>query len=142
MSLGTGNGTGPITGTRNMTAWSMQPGKGTGTGTAGGRSINALDYLIQIRGYGLVDAVHTLVGGEIQQAPAYRRCNRKSPCAERTGEGNLFFSSWVGRCATSAVSYLQRRGISSDVIGRCSGKGLFYKGTVSWRAGLCVCGKG
>ena len=32
-----------------------------------GRSINALDYLIQIRGYGLVDAVHTLVGGEIQQ---------------------------------------------------------------------------
>ena len=26
-----------------------------------GRSINALDYLIQIRGYGLVDAVHTLV---------------------------------------------------------------------------------
>ena len=36
-----------------------------------GRSINALDYLIQIRGYGLVDAVHTLVGGEIQQAPAY-----------------------------------------------------------------------
>ena len=37
-----------------------------------GRSINALDYLIQIRGYGLVDAVHTLVGGEIQQTPAYR----------------------------------------------------------------------
>ena len=37
-----------------------------------GRSINALDYLIQIRGYGLVDAVHTLVGGEIQQTPAYQ----------------------------------------------------------------------
>ena len=30
-----------------------------------GRSINALDYLIQIRGSGLEDAVHTLVGGEI-----------------------------------------------------------------------------
>jgi len=27
-----------------------------------GRSINALDYLIQIRGYGLVDAVQTLAG--------------------------------------------------------------------------------
>ena len=38
-----------------------------------GRSINALDYLIQIRGYGLVDAVHTLVGGEIQQMPVRRR---------------------------------------------------------------------
>ncbi len=37
-----------------------------------GRSINALDYLIQIRGYGLVDAVHALVGGEIRQKPAYR----------------------------------------------------------------------
>ena len=37
-----------------------------------GRSINALDYLIQIRGYGLVDAVHALVGGEIPQEPAYR----------------------------------------------------------------------
>ena len=37
-----------------------------------GRSINALDYLIQIRGYGLVDAVHALVGGEIRHTPAYR----------------------------------------------------------------------
>ena len=34
-----------------------------------GRSINALDYLIQIRGYGLVDAVHALVGGEIRHTP-------------------------------------------------------------------------
>lgn len=42
-----------------------------------GRSINALDYLIQIRGYGLVDAVHALVGGEIQQAPAYRSAEAK-----------------------------------------------------------------
>ncbi len=40
-----------------------------------GRSINALDYLIQIRGYGLVDAVQTLAGREIRQMPAYqRRC--------------------------------------------------------------------
>lgn len=37
-----------------------------------GRSINALDYLIQIRGYGLVDAVQTLAGGEIRQMPAYQ----------------------------------------------------------------------
>ena len=47
-----------------------------------GRSINALDYLIQIRGYGLVDAVHKLVGGEKQQMPVRRmqtehRKNRK-----------------------------------------------------------------
>lgn len=48
-----------------------------------GRSINALDYLIQIRGYGLVDAVHALVGGEVRQAPAYHapavRQTRKEP---------------------------------------------------------------
>ena len=37
-----------------------------------GRSINALDYLIQIRGYGLVDAVHALVVDEIRHTPAYR----------------------------------------------------------------------
>ena len=39
-----------------------------------GRSINALDYLIQIRVYGLVEAVHALVCGEIRQEPdVYKR---------------------------------------------------------------------
>ena len=91
-----------------------------------GRSINALDYLIQIRGYGLVDAVHTLVGGEIQQAPAYRSATEKAH-VQKEPEKKPFSLPWVRRCATSAVSYLQRRGISSDVIGRCFRKGLFYE---------------
>ena len=56
-----------------------------------GRSINALDYLIQIRGYGLVDAVHTLVGGEIQQAPAYRSATEKPMC-RKNRRRNLFLS--------------------------------------------------
>ncbi len=55
-----------------------------------GRSINALDYLIQIRGYGLVDAVHTLVGGGNPTDTGLSEYNSNSPCAERTGEENIF----------------------------------------------------
>ena len=54
-----------------------------------GRSINALDYLIQIRGYGLVDAVHTLVGGN-PAGTDLSEYNSNSPCAEGTGEENIF----------------------------------------------------
>ena len=88
-----------------------------------GRSINALDYLIQIRGYGLVDAVHTLVGGEIQQMPA-RRSTPEADRAQKEQEKKAFSLPWARRCATAAVSYLQRRGISSDVIRRCFREGL------------------
>ena len=38
-----------------------------------------------------------------------------------------FSLPWARRCATSAVSYLQRRGISPDVISRCFRDGLFYE---------------
>ena len=91
-----------------------------------GRSINALDYLIQIRGYGLVDAVHTLVGGEIQQTPAYRSTTVTTH-VQKEPEKKTFSLPWARRCATSAVSYLQRRGISPDVISRCFREGLFYE---------------
>jgi len=91
-----------------------------------GRSINALDYLIQIRGYGLVDAVHTLVGGEIQQTPAYRS-TAAAGRVHKEPEKKAFSLPWARRCATSAVSYLQRRGISPDVISRCFRDGLFYE---------------
>lgn len=90
-----------------------------------GRSINALDYLIQIRGYGLVDAVHELVGGEIRQAPAYHatavRQTRKEP------EKRPFTLPWAKGCAAGAVSYLQQRGISPEVISRCLRDRLFYE---------------
>ena len=90
-----------------------------------GRSINALDYLIQIRGYGLVDAVHALVGGEIRQEPAYR-----SPAeiqVSKEPEKKAFSLPWARRCATAAVSYLQKRGISSEVIRQCLQAGIFYE---------------
>lgn len=90
-----------------------------------GRSINALDYLIQIRGYGLVDAVHALVGGEIRQEPAYR--NTAEIQVSKEPEKKAFSLPWVRRCATAAVSYLQKRGISSEVIRRCLQAGIFYE---------------
>lgn len=88
-----------------------------------GRSINALDYLIQIRGYGLVEAVNQLVGDTIRQTAAYRpdETNYREP------ERKPFALPYEKRCATSAVSYLQRRGISSEVISRCFRLGLFYE---------------
>lgn len=89
-----------------------------------GRSINALDYLIQIRGYGLVDAVHALVGGEIPQEPAYRSTAEIQVSKEP--EKKTFALPWARRCATAAVFYLQKRGISSEVIRQCLQAGIFY----------------
>lgn len=90
-----------------------------------GRSINALDYLIQIRGYGLVDAVHALVGGEIRHTPAYRSTAEIQVSKEL--EKKAFSLPWARRCATAAVSYLQKRGISSEVIRQCLQAGIFYE---------------
>lgn len=99
-----------------------------------GRSINALDYLIQIRGYGLVDAVHTLVGGEIRQTPVYRSTTATDR-VHKEQEKKTFSLPWDRRCATSAVSYLQRRRISPDVISRC-----FREGMKPAKQSLPVCG--
>lgn len=88
-----------------------------------GRSINALDYLIQIRGYGLVDAVNRLVGETVPQVSSYRAAESQT----KKPEQRAFSLPWAKGCATSAVSYLQRRGISSKVISRCFSLGLFYE---------------
>lgn len=73
-----------------------------------------------------MDAVHTLVGGEIQQTPAYRS-TAAAGRVHKEPEKKAFSLPWARRCATSAVSYLQRRGISPDVISRCFRDGLFYE---------------
>ena len=54
-----------------------------------GRSINALDYLIQIRGYGLVDAVQALAGGEIGRR-RLTKARRQSPGTERAGKETVY----------------------------------------------------
>ena len=71
-----------------------------------GRSINALDYLIQIRGYGLVDAVHALVGGEIRQEPAYRSTAEIQVSKEP--EKKAFSLPWARRCANNGSARWKR----------------------------------
>ena len=42
-------------------------------------------------------------------------------------EKKTFALPWARRCATAAVSYLQKRGISSEVIRQCLQTGIFYE---------------
>lgn len=87
-----------------------------------GRSINALDYLIQIRGYGFAEAVSRLAGNDI--APSvYRPPKVPGKDAER----KTFLLPYRRQCATSAVSYLQRRGISGKVIANCLHQKILYE---------------
>ena len=62
-----------------------------------------------------MDAVHTLVGGEIQQMPAYRSATVTAH-VQKEPEKKTFSLPWARQCAASAVSYLQQRGISSDIL--------------------------
>ena len=101
-----------------------------------GRSLNALDYLIEIRGYGLVDAVNRLTGGEVQTVQPFRKPEAPSR-SYRELERKLFSLPWAKRCATFMVSYLQRRGISSEVISRSLRLGLLYGSNYKGEA-VCV----
>ena len=85
-----------------------------------GRSINALDYLIQIRGYGLVDAVHALVGGEIQQRrlTGVRRQNRKRKNRKRKHFPSPGQAVRHRRRFLSAKTWDQQRGYQPVLPGR------------------------
>ena len=102
-----------------------------------GRSINALDYLIQIRGYGLVDAVHALVGGEIRHTPAYRSTAEIQVSKEP--EMKAFSLPWARHCATAAVSYFAETGNQLRSHSPVFTSRDFLRSPVSWRTGLCVC---
>lgn len=101
-----------------------------------GRSINALDYLVEIRGYGLVDAVNALTDGGTRQTENYQGTAVKSHVPKEP-EKKPFSLPWAKRCATFAVSYLQRRGISSQVISQCFRSGLLYEARYKGEA-VCV----
>lgn len=90
-----------------------------------GKKINALDYLMLIRGYDFVEAVKVLASEDIPRiAPAL-----STPASHKESEQKPFYLPWPKKCATSYIIYLQRRGISSDVIKRCSRLGILYEGT-------------
>ncbi len=99
------------------------------------RAINAIDYLMNIRGYGFVEAVEMLAGSNpCPVRPTTAVAHRES---QKTEEKKLFRLPWPKRCATFAVSYLQRRGISSQVISQCFRAGLFYESRYKGEA-VCV----
>ncbi len=101
-----------------------------------GRSINALDYLMEIRGYGLVEAVRELTGGEGRPAGIRRDVAAESRVPDKP-ERKLFSLPRGKRCANLAVSYLQKRGISSRVVSRCFRLGLLYEAEYKGEA-VCV----
>lgn len=79
----------------------------------------ALDYLIKVRDMPFVDAVRTLCG---ESAPVLSQ-----PVTRPPEQPRAFVLPEVNRCATAAVSYLQRRGIDSEIIRRCIQAGIFYE---------------
>ncbi len=81
----------------------------------GGRS--ALDYLIKVRNMGFVDAVKTLCGAiapPVQSHP-------------NPGVSKPFTLPEANYCVTTLVSYLQKRGVSSEIISACMKTGILYE---------------
>ena len=100
-----------------------------------GRKINAVDYLMEIRGYSFVDAVERLAGCGTPAVSHYTASGSREQ--RKPVEKKPFRLPWVKRCATFAVSYLQRRGVHSDIIRRCMQLGLFYESRYNNEA-VCV----
>ena len=88
-----------------------------------GKRINALDYLIEIRGYDFSEAVTRLTGEALPRASPYRP--QSIPKPHRPAK---LYLPWPKKCATGYFGYLQKRGISATVIQRCRDLGLLYEG--------------
>mgnify|MGYP000379248595 CR=1 FL=1 len=104
-----------------------------------GRSINALDYLIQIRGYGLVDAVHALVGGEIQQAPAYRSAEAKQE--KKEPEKKTFSLPWPGGAPPPPFPICKNVGSAARLSAGASGQGCSMRPGIMASRSVCLLGK-
>ena len=100
-----------------------------------GRKINAVDYLMEIRGYSFVDAVERLTGCGTPAVSHYTASGSREQ--RKPVEKKPFRLPRGKRCATFAVSYLQRRGVHSDIIRRCMQLGLFYESHYNNEA-VCV----
>ena len=91
---------------------------------AGGvAGVSALDYLIKIRGMGFVAAVEHLTGERAESAYIYQEMAKAQPPPSK----RPFRPPRPSRYATGAVSYLQNRGISPEVIRRCIQLGILYE---------------
>ena len=89
-----------------------------------GKRINALDYLMEIRGYGFTEAVTRLTGEAVPRASPIHP--QEQPKPRRPAK---LFLPWPKKCATGLFIYLRKRGISASVIERCISLGLLYQGS-------------
>lgn len=83
--------------------------------------VSALDYLIMVRGMGFVSAVETLVGERAADIPVIKPKDYEQP------KRWTFYPPRQQKYANGAVSYLQGRGISPDVIRQCIQAGILYE---------------
>lgn len=88
-----------------------------------GRSIDAIHYLMEIRGYDFVGAVERLAGSE----PTRTARRKPSSLAQTKEPPKELKMPWLRQCSVSSIRYLQSRGISSQVITQCQQLGLLYE---------------
>ena len=96
-------------------------------GQVGGRS--ALDYLIKVRGMGFVEAVERVLGSRAAPVPLLP--------VEKERARKAFVLPPTERFASHALAYLQGRGISPALIGRCIRDGTIYESRDKGKA-VCV----
>ena len=87
-------------------------------------SVSALDYLIKIRGMGLVEAFQAIEGiGGARASPAVSSLSVKNT----TTESKTLSLPPREKYPTRLLSYLQVRGISANIIKRCIDDGFLYE---------------
>lgn len=96
-----------------------------------GRSINALDYLMEIRGYCLVDAVKHLTGDEPQKEVTAQHVPKEKVVKAP------FQLPKPKVCSLALIPYLQKRGISDEVILRCLQENILYESRFNGKP-VCV----
>ena len=85
--------------------------------------VSALDYLTKVQGVGLVNAVEMIDGIRAPAISSSLPVERQQPQPKKW----TFYPPKPQRYARRAVSYLQQRGISPEVINRVMQAGIFYE---------------
>ena len=109
---------------RTKTHGSLVISKGRWFWNRGGfGSASALDYLIKVRGMGFVDAVETVLGSRGSPSFLSLPVEKALPQPKKWE----FYPPKPERYPNRAVAYLQRRGISPEVINRAMQAGILYE---------------
>ena len=110
---------------RTTTHSSLVISKGKWVWNKGGfGGTSALDYLVKMRGMSFVDAVETVLGSGASRSFSSLPEERPKPPPPKKWS---FYPPNPVRYPSRAVSYLQRRGISPEVINRALQAGIFYE---------------